>query len=190
MTEDSVDKGAGSIEILNMMRWSAEPRLGAFTVVIDGTPVGEAPAFGRGYFPATIGQHKVNVTLRHFSSSVVSLNVTNEHVQRLAADRRGKSPYVRLIHALLEPKTALSLGVLVPGRDDGISPPARDMQRSEKFKSRTKRVKPVMQLAFTLIVLGLFNGVVIHRSDVLTWTPLILGISLFVGCIEWIRRRT
>jgi hypothetical protein len=189
MTEDFLRPSAGSIEVLNMMRWSGDPRFGAFAVVIDGALVGEAPAFECGFFPTKTGRHSVQVKLRQFSSSVVTVDVALGQVRRLIAQRKGENPYTRLFYVLFARRSALSLRLLTPGRDDDVQLPERDVGAPARLKSRTKRIKPLMQCGLALIIVGFIDGLFGRGPVLLIWLPPVLGICLIVGCVEWIRRK-
>jgi hypothetical protein len=104
---------AGSIVVFQDRTWMADPKLGAFTVYVDGRRVGVAPVLGELVVPINPGPHRVRIRQWWFRSPAVEVVVETGAAVRLRGDiPMSVGVFGRMGRFLFAPSSALVLDPL------------------------------------------------------------------------------
>lgn len=98
-----------TIEIFQDRQWAADPRLGTFTVYVDGTRVALVRPLSTAAIPVAVGTHSIRVRQWFYGSPVATVTLQDGQRVRFRADvSRGRTGLFRL---LFRPWSSLVLQV-------------------------------------------------------------------------------
>lgn len=96
----------GTIEVFQDRQWAGDPRLGTFTVYVDGVRAGKVRPLDTVSFPVTGGTHSIRIRQWWYRSPTVTVAVDAGKRIRFRADApRGRAGLRLLFH----PSASLSL---------------------------------------------------------------------------------
>jgi hypothetical protein len=99
----------GNVEIFQDRNWFGNPRMAAFAVYVDGSPVGTVTLKGSLLVSLTPGVHHLRVRQWFFVSPEVLITVQSGNVVRLKADVPREGPFIPRLIRMLNIFKALSL---------------------------------------------------------------------------------
>ena len=100
----------GQIVVVNDHAWIGDPRLGSFTVVIDGQRVGRVPLHGELRWPVAPGTHTVRIKQwSYYKSSRLTIQVPPGAPVILRANKPAAPVWSAMLRLMLRPFSSLSL---------------------------------------------------------------------------------